>query len=364
MSGSAFAMGASEGNVLPQEEKQRILWIDIMRGILIILMVLGHCGAPFTKAIYMFHMAAFIFLSGYTARPKKQPLLGCIWKRAKGILVPYVVWNMAFMAFYSMLQRRGNYLLFPETYALGPQDFIKNLATTDLGGATWFLPVLFTTSVLYQLLYCALKAGKCERFVPIAAILLGILGFHLCRTGRFLPYMFDLSLHGLIYYAAGDIFATYEVFEKHISSKAMNVICVTMLIIFGYIRPDIRMSWPGRNFEGLFECMMCFLSGTYLCYQSAEYFCSQKVIAELLSFFGKNSMTVLIFHFAAIRGIFAVLVLLRLEPVTYLRNLTPPGDLPLEWFVVSAGALLICGCIAKFAGRWPVTKYLFTGHSK
>ena len=42
-------------------EKVRDATIDILKGIGIILMVAGHCGAPFTSYIYLFHMAIFLF---------------------------------------------------------------------------------------------------------------------------------------------------------------------------------------------------------------------------------------------------------------------------------------------------------------
>ena len=44
--------------------KQRDPVIDSMRGIGIVLMVLGHSGFPGTDFIYLFHMALFFMLSG------------------------------------------------------------------------------------------------------------------------------------------------------------------------------------------------------------------------------------------------------------------------------------------------------------
>lgn len=54
--------------------KERILWLDNLKGVLIFLVVLGHC-LQFTSQnpdsdllfnfIYLFHMPLFMFLSGY-----------------------------------------------------------------------------------------------------------------------------------------------------------------------------------------------------------------------------------------------------------------------------------------------------------
>lgn len=44
--------------------------ISVIKGIGIFLVVLGHTGMPLTKHIYLFHMALFFLLSGYTLKKK------------------------------------------------------------------------------------------------------------------------------------------------------------------------------------------------------------------------------------------------------------------------------------------------------
>lgn len=66
-------------------KKDRILWIDVVKGLLILSVVLGHCiqetlkvrGLGFDEnlwrnLIYSFHMPAFMAMSGYVAyRPNR-----------------------------------------------------------------------------------------------------------------------------------------------------------------------------------------------------------------------------------------------------------------------------------------------------
>ena len=49
--------------------KQRDPVLDSMRGIGIVLMVLGHAGFPGSGFIYLFHMALFFMLSGWFFSP-------------------------------------------------------------------------------------------------------------------------------------------------------------------------------------------------------------------------------------------------------------------------------------------------------
>ena len=54
--------------------KQRSLYWDTLKGILIILVVFGHCGTALgdklISSIYIFHMPLFVLISGYFS--KKQ----------------------------------------------------------------------------------------------------------------------------------------------------------------------------------------------------------------------------------------------------------------------------------------------------
>jgi len=341
---------------------QRILWVDIMRGILIILMVFGHCSAPFTRVAYMFHMPAFIFLSGYTARPEGQRFPFFLWKRVKGILIPYVFWNVVFILLYEALARHMCYILFSQDQIIpSVGHFFTYLSTTDLGGATWFLPVLFTTSVGYQVLFALLRGVKHERWTPWAAMVLGILGFWLCQSGRYLPYLLDLSIFGLLFYGLGHLFATHKVLEQGLPEREMTLISAIALLVYGYFYPGIVMNWPTRDFLDFLQVLIASVCGVYLCYRVSVFLSELTWTSKFLSFLGQNTLTVLIFHFAAFRVVFAALVLLDQKPAEYLYNLTPPSDFPLSWLVVGTLALLLCAGLAKLASYTRFTKYIFTG---
>lgn len=52
---------------------KRLDWIDIAKGIAIILVIVGHTvpnPSPLRHAIFSFHMPVFFILAGYTFRPK------------------------------------------------------------------------------------------------------------------------------------------------------------------------------------------------------------------------------------------------------------------------------------------------------
>lgn len=72
----------------------------------IMLMVLGHsgCSIPYvTQTLYTFHMPLFFFLSGFCFKTKYLETPGrFLWKRVKGLYLPYVKWGLLFLVLHNI----------------------------------------------------------------------------------------------------------------------------------------------------------------------------------------------------------------------------------------------------------------------
>ena len=146
--------------------KQRDPVIDSMRGIGIVLMVLGHSGFPGTDFIYLFHMALFFMLSGWLFSLRGGPV-HFIKRKVVTLWLPFVLANTAFTVLNNLflqlniltsderiLQVPGNAVTTPVTV----KDVIGRTVHwcvfdggTQLGGAMWFIQALFQVSILYAL---------------------------------------------------------------------------------------------------------------------------------------------------------------------------------------------------------------------
>ena len=82
--------------ILPK--KERINWIDLLKGFGILLVIYGHNLPYFEKYIYSFHMPLFFFISGLM-HPNKINFK-VIKKRAKQILAPYFLWSFLLFLFW------------------------------------------------------------------------------------------------------------------------------------------------------------------------------------------------------------------------------------------------------------------------
>ena len=157
--------------------KQRDPVIDSMRGIGIVLMVLGHSGFPGTDFIYLFHMALFFMLSGWLFSLRGGPV-HFIKRKAVTLWLPFVLANTAFTVLNNLFLKL-NILTSDERILQVPGNAVTTHVTvkdvigrtvhwcvfdggTQLGGAMWFIQALFQVSILWWNLFCK---GCC--MVPI-----------------------------------------------------------------------------------------------------------------------------------------------------------------------------------------------------
>lgn len=185
-----FAMGS-----------KRLDWIDIAKGIAIILVIVGHTvpnPSPLRHAIFSFHMPVFFILAGYTFRSKpwRELVSGSVLR----LLVPYVVLALAWQVptfLMSGAPLTGSAL----TGGLEMLVFASGVDVPGLGvaavGMAWFLAALFTSRLLFNALvrlFDGREVGVVWRGVVCAAIAFG--GLSVSRfLGIYLPVDLDLSCY-------------------------------------------------------------------------------------------------------------------------------------------------------------------------
>ena len=94
---------------------KRLGYLDMAKGIGIILVVAGHSGLVAEKLLTWlasFHMPLFFMVSGmlfFHKREEEKSLLKTIQKKAKGILLPYLYFSIIYILiniFYIFIFRR------------------------------------------------------------------------------------------------------------------------------------------------------------------------------------------------------------------------------------------------------------------
>ena len=141
--------------------KQRLVEFDILRGLLIIAVVMGH--TPWweegNRHIFWFHMPAFFMVSGYFMRE-----LCCdgamLRRRARRLLVPYVAWSVVMWC-----------LLHPEPLWKNALRAVFGYYNGVYSYPYWFVIALMTSLVAFSFLRKAKSGGNfvCSYLLRVGA---------------------------------------------------------------------------------------------------------------------------------------------------------------------------------------------------
>lgn len=151
-------------------KKERIAWIDVAKGIVIMFMVIGHSSLPpiISDWIYSFHMPFFFIISGVTTR-WEIPLFKFLKNKAIKLMLPFFI--------YSIL----NILLFPFYGKISLWEYFDSVMRNGWGGiALWFVPILFLALTIVQ----TVKG----RYEFISIIILLVFGYALSKYNVSLPW--------------------------------------------------------------------------------------------------------------------------------------------------------------------------------
>ena len=133
-------------------EYMRLKEFDILKGIGILLVLLGHTGISglLYTFIYAFHMPLFFFASGCFHKQKDS--MSFIKKKVKGLLLPYLFFVACFFIMSVFLECMQSHSL-----SIGILSTISSLNPMNehcwiLYRTIWFLLCLFEISVIYHII--------------------------------------------------------------------------------------------------------------------------------------------------------------------------------------------------------------------
>ena len=280
--------------------KNRINYIDIARGISIILMILGHVIGPGWKRniIFSFHMPLFVIVSGYFFKETENTKI-FIKKNILKLVIPYLliifVTNISIMilqktSFISMLIDTLKTIIFSYSYK---GEFLKNINVTPIG-VLWFMPTLLCSKIIFHILFKIKKLHKNILLLGITSFFISATGYYLGIKKIWLPFSFDISLIFIIFMYVGYILNKYNLLNKIFNNNAMAVLIVIIWLIgvnLGNIELAVR-HYP----LGILSFITAIL-GTISIFKLSELIDKYlKRINTILAWYGKNSMYILCFH--------------------------------------------------------------------
>ena len=220
--------------------KARIEYIDLLRCIGIILMIMGHTGfgSVFSKWIHCFHMPMFFIISGYMY--KEMPLSKLVLRRSKSLLIPYFVFGLIHCAIYFAVYGFDTKVLF--------SFFWENTnGNMPIAGALWFLTAMFCTEIFF---WFTQHANLSTLWVTIIAFFIAVGGMILAKYLPFrLPFAIDVGLVGVGLYQIGKLIK--DKWNKIINTNIwVALICLTLFSLLGFVNGDVNLKkglygiWP------------------------------------------------------------------------------------------------------------------------
>lgn len=211
-------------------DRQRIHWIDRLKGYSIFLIVLLHTGIPRGWFLYFgsFIIQLFMYLSGYSFRIKEASFWSFFKNRFLRIMVPYYSFMLiSFLIFMAMASFSPGML---PTGGSAQNEQIRIvlgiLYATEIDGSLivnrplWFLPCLFSTSILaYFVLYLKKKTGLAGwTFTAVGLLgffgLLASMGFPPAERLRSLPFGIYSACGMLVFFMLGYWSREYRLWES------------------------------------------------------------------------------------------------------------------------------------------------------
>lgn len=190
---SSRRLPASRNEIV--SDSQTNLQFKLLSAIGIIIIVSGHCyhgGISLAYEwfpTYSFNLALFVFISGYFYKPENERskyIYIYIWKRFKRLILPALLWNVAYGLFI-LLTRHFDYTIGAEVtpYNLFLMPFVDGEAFRyNLG--SWFVYPLFLVcifNILFRKLSGLLRI-KNEYVFAVIYLAIGMLGIQLALDGH------------------------------------------------------------------------------------------------------------------------------------------------------------------------------------
>lgn len=287
---------------------KRVEYIDIARGIGILLVVLGHNDfgyvSPFGyKVIYSFHMPLFFFLSGYFLNAS-IPFVEFFKKRFNSLLKPYLF--TIFLIYFTSVSFEKM------SFQTAAQRIIKSLYGAGYyidWVQLWFLPHLFAVS-LYAFLFLAIFGRWNNRYIRWVA-LVATLGLSSLFLQDFYPFSLSVfgkqyELYGLpfsldLVLLSGFFFILGSEIKQATSEKTFENIflligsATAMILMNLFLSPVIDFNT--RLYESyLINTIEAIIGILFVLALSRQIELRTNRLAALFKYFGRVSLFILLFH--------------------------------------------------------------------
>ncbi len=271
-------------------ETDRDVSIDIEKGMLIILMLVGTFAdfePRFSMILFSFYAVAFVFLSGYFFSPDscqnmKRSILHILLKLG----VPYLVFSILYVCMHKLEISSIQAVLFGMS---GTETILAGQIGIGYAG---FLLMLLLVRLGYLFLHRYLPN---EYWVSGVCLALSVLGFWLGQQGYWLPWSLDLALYTMIFYHLGYCFREHHLLEYF---RDNYITYFLLSVIWAYMIYSGSMNLAERQYSSYGMVILGAISAAILLYQCSSYLVHTLpgFLQRFLQTLGQSTLCILMIH--------------------------------------------------------------------
>lgn len=275
-------------------KNERIIWIDVAKGLGMILVVIGHSRPPewLKEVIFSFHMPLFFFLSGlvYKAKSTSVSIKRRIMKDGKSLVIPYVITVFVIGVFLLVIQAQGRKGYYDSLLDLGRSALFgsgANYNEIKKIGEIWFLLAMFWSRRFMDGVYSFNSA-----YIRPVLVAIGVaLSIVLASKRIWLATNIDIAFIALLFMYCGSLLQKEE--------ELINNYFFLCLMIFVYYLAHhySRLEMANRNYYHLwFLSLPGAIAMSIIVSKISMVLSKIKGVCSFLAYVGKHSLLFLCIH--------------------------------------------------------------------
>ena len=293
------------------KEKHRDPYVDILKAIGIISIVIGHSSwilpgtqFPIGPFVYTYHIMIFLFVGGFTFKREAAELpyiyIGMRLKSLAGLFVKY---SILVVILHNIL--REFHIIGTDQVVYDFSSILENIvyaftlvSTETMLSAFWFIPMYFFAMSLFCIMFHYAEVSRYPKATHCIFILItAVVGVYVNEKEMYFNYHIQTSILGIPVIYLGYVVKRYWAFLRYYIKVGLGIGCA--FLIYGIIDLNI-----GGGIELSVNAIMHPLLfypvtgiGIYFCLSLAKILNSQVALQRLFSFIGKNSFHIMALHF-------------------------------------------------------------------
>ncbi len=272
-------------------QSNRIEFIDLAKGVCIILIVAGHCGLSAIPGLESWVIVSFYFLLSGLFFKIDGGIKKFIIKKTNQILVPFIFFAIPGLILYSIVKGWEYSSLLALFQTNGPYPRVLG------NGALWFLISLFNCGLMFAIVKTYVKSTILQGLV---FVFLGAVGLVLSHYKIRLPLFLASSFTAIPFYWAGYYLKQTKLLYKSSYDK-YNLLFFIILYAISYLLSLLRADAHFDSRLNIISIVDYPLIVTSLF--ALLFLCKAIKHLPIVSYIGRYSLVVLCTHMLVLRSV-------------------------------------------------------------